>query len=259
MSVIVVKLGGSLLEDAALRNSALDAIAARWSRRQPLVLVHGGGKHIDAALQAAGIPKQTAGGLRVTDEKTLPIVISVLAGTVNKSLASELAAKEVPTLGLSGADGAILEADFHPPIDGIDLHYVGRIRSARAEILESILDQGFLPVIASLALGPGGTILNVNADSAAAAIAVALGASRLVFLTDVEGVLDQAQNVVPLLDAHQARSLLGSEVIRGGMRPKLTAAIQAIHQGLQEVVIAGPSTHTTALAGGTGGTQLVAA
>ena len=259
MSVIVVKLGGSLLEDASLRNSALDAIAARWSAGRPLVLVHGGGKHIDAALQAAGIPKKTAGGLRVTDEKTLPIVISVLAGTVNKSLVSELAAKDIPAVGLSGADGAILGAEFHPPIDGIDLHHVGRIQSAHAEILETLLDRGFLPVIASLALGPGGTILNVNADSAAAAIAVAIGATRLVFLTDVEGVLDRSQNVVPMLDAHQAKSLLGSEVIRGGMRPKLTAAIQAIQKGLQEVVIAGPSTHVSALAGGLGGTQLVAA
>lgn len=254
----VVKLGGSLLEDQKLRALALDAIAAAWDD-EPLVLVHGGGKHIDAAMQKAGIPKRTAGGLRVTDKATLEIVVSVLAGMVNKSLVSELASRDVCAVGLSGADGGLLQASVHPPIDRVDLGYVGKLTRSDARIIHAILESGALPVIASLALGPEGTLLNVNADSAAAMIASGVGSSRLIFLTDVEGVLDEEAKIVPLLDLRQTEAFLGNGVISGGMRPKLGAALQALRTGVQQVIIAGPSSHQRVLSGGLGGTQLVAA
>jgi len=254
----VVKLGGSLLEEDRLRALALDAIAAAWDE-EPLVLVHGGGKHIDAAMLQAGIPKRTAGGLRVTDEATLKIVVSVLAGSVNKSLVAELASRNVSAVGLSGADGGLVQAALHPPIEGVDLGSVGKVIHSDARILHAILESGSLPVIASLALGPAGGLLNVNADSAAAAIAAAVGSSRLIFLTDVEGVLDSDSNVVPMLSAKQTEAFLGKGVITGGMRPKLGAALQALRTGVHQVIIAGPSSHQRVLSGGAGGTQLVAA
>ncbi|HKC24588.1 MAG TPA: acetylglutamate kinase, partial [Thermoanaerobaculia bacterium] len=212
----VVKLGGSILEDDALRGAALEAIAARFTAGERLVVVHGGGKRIDAMLARLGIPKRVEGGLRVTDAPTLDIVVSVLAGLVNKTLVAELRGRGVVAAGLSGADGETLWAEFHPAVDGIDVGYVGRVVFSRRELVDAVLESGMLPLVASVAVGREGMLLNVNADAAAAAIATGLRASRLVFLTDVEGVLDGGGDVVTCLDAPTARALLASAAVSGG-------------------------------------------
>src|SRR5205085_9246969 len=140
-------------------------------------LVHGGGKHIDEALAKAGIPKRTHAGLRITDDATLPIVVSVLGGTVNKMLVSELSAAGVRAAGISGCDAATLMAHSHPPIDGVDFGHVGEVTSANVTLIRSMLNYGILPVVSSIAQNAhGGGLLNVNADAAASAIAVALRA-----------------------------------------------------------------------------------
>lgn len=255
----VVKLGGSLLENSSLRARALAAIAAAAAAGEKLAVVHGGGKRIDATLAKLGIPKRTHAGLRITDDATLDVVVSILGGTVNKLLVAELGMLGIPAAGISGPDAATLEAEPHPPIDGVELGHVGRVTSANPALIEAIAARGVLPVVASVALGPDGTMLNVNADAAAAAIAVALGAKRLLFLTDVPGLLDDKGQVIESISADCAEQLLEYRVVTGGIVPKLRSCLEAIHGGVGEVVIAGPAGHENALNVGMGGTRLVAA
>lgn len=243
----VIKLGGSLLDDAHRRMEVLRDIAKAWKRGEQLVLIHGGGKHIDRHLARVGIQKRTHAGLRITDDATLEIVIAILGGVVNKMLVAELARIGVKAAGISGSDGQTLTADRHPHIDGVDLGNVGRVRRSDPTLIRAMLDSGFLPVVSSVAAGARGTLLNVNADSAAAAIAVGLNATSLVFLTDVAGVLDGKGEVVPSIDAEDARAMLATDVVSGGMRPKLEAALQALACGVTSIRI------------GEGGTSLVAA
>lgn len=242
----VIKLGGSLLDDAARRDAALRKIVARWNAGEDIVLVHGGGKHIDAALAQAGIAKKTHAGLRITDDATLPIVVSVLGGTVNKMLVSELTKLGVRAAGLSGCDGATLVATQHPPIDGVALGHVGKVTHANRALVASMLNYGVLPVVSSIAIGADGRLFNVNADSAAAAMATAVGARELRFLTDVEGLLDADGNVIARLHAADAEVFI--ENVTGGMKPKLEAALSALTSGVAAITI-----------GEEGGTTLVAA
>jgi acetylglutamate kinase len=226
----VIKLGGSLLDDPVRRAEALNAIAAQWKSGEEIVLVHGGGKHVDANLKRLGIPKRTYAGLRVTDDETLDVVVATLAGSVNKMLVAELAAIGVRSAGIS------------------DFGNVGSVIGGDPTLLRAIVSYGILPVVSSVAEGPNGTLLNVNADSAAAAIAVSLGAEELIFITDVAGLLDARGNVVAQLHADEAEALLGTSVVTGGMRPKLQAALHALGSGVRRITI-----------GEEGGTNLVAA
>jgi acetylglutamate kinase len=260
-AVILIKLGGSLLDDAARREAALREIVARWNAGEDVVLVHGGGKHIDAALAKLGIAKKTHAGLRVTDDATLDVVVSVLAGTVNKMLVSELAKLGVRAAGISGADGGTLVAKQHPPIDGVELGHVGQVTGANVTLVKAMLTYGMLPVVCSIAVedrqsclsGQAGSpvlhsagLLNVNADSAAAALAVALRARSLRFITDVAGVLDANGDLVPRLGVSDTQTFIDN--VSGGMKPKLQAALTALVSGVAEIVI-----------GEEGGTTLVAA
>jgi len=244
--ITLIKLGGSLLDDPSRRDAALQTIVARWNGGENLVLVHGGGKHIDARLAQLGIAKRTHAGLRITDDATLDVVVAVLGGTVNKMLVSELARHGVRAAGISGNDAATLVAVPHPPIDGVELGHVGQVTGANCTLVKAMLTYGILPVVSSIAAGPEGTLLNVNADSAAAALAVALRARSLRFITDVAGVLDGNGTLVPRLAAADAEEFIGN--VTGGMRPKLQAALTALGSGVREIVI-----------GEEGGTTLVAA
>ncbi|HEY1434244.1 MAG TPA: acetylglutamate kinase [Thermoanaerobaculia bacterium] len=255
----VVKLGGSLLESDGARAAVVSAIARRWRAGERIVLVHGGGKRIDAELAARGIPRRIHQGLRVTDAPTLEVVVAVLAGSVNAGLVRELGASGADAAGLCGAEFALLQADVHPPVGGVDLGSVGAVTAVDPRRLETLLRAGQLPVVAPIASGPGGRPLNVNADAAAAAIAAAVGARRLLFLTDVEGVADEDGRIRSSLDPIEALRLLEGPAISGGMRPKLAACLAAARAGVREVIIAGPGRRETALAGGPGGTTLVTA
>lgn len=289
-NVTVIKLGGSLLDDPAMREAALRKVVARWNAGEQLVLVHGGGKHIDAALSKAGIAKKTHAGLRITDEATLDVVVSVLGGTVNKMLVSELSQLGVRAAGISGCDGGTLVAMQHPPIDGVDLGHVGKVTSANGTLIKAMLTYGMLPVVSSIAmegrqsclpevegrqsclphedesngqagspvLHAGGRLLNVNADSAAAAIATALGARELRFLTDVPGLFDESGTVVPHLDAARLEAMLSTPAVSGGMKPKLQAALAALQGGVAQITIGLPPSANHPLPT-EGGTTLVAA
>jgi acetylglutamate kinase len=242
----LVKLGGSLLDDPQRRESALAQIASAWSAGEQIVLVHGGGKHIDAMLAKLGIAKRTHAGLRITDDATLDIVVAVLGGVVNKLIVSELTALGVRAAGISGSDASTLVAEVHPPIDGVDLGNVGRVVASNPTLVRSMLTYGILPVVSSLAISNEGALLNVNADSAASALAVALRAESLQFITDVAGVLDPQGAVVSYLDADGVEQWI--DIVSGGMKPKLQAALHALRSGVKTIAI-----------GENGGTSLVAA
>lgn len=242
----VIKLGGSLLDDPLRRAGALAKIVARWNAGEDIVLVHGGGKHIDAALAQAGIAKKTHAGLRITDDATLQIVVSVLGGTVNKMLVSELTKLGVRAAGISGCDGGTLIATQHPSIDGVELGHVGQVTHANDALVAAMLTYGTMPVVSSIAMGVDGQLFNVNADTAAAAMAVAVRANELLFITDVAGLLDADGNVVPRLHAADAETFIRN--VTGGMKPKLQAALSALTSGVRAIQI-----------GEEGGTTLVAA
>ena len=230
----LVKLGGSLLDDAQRRDAVLREIAREWHKGEQLVIVHGGGKHIDARLAKLGIPKRTHAGLRITDDATLEIVIDVLDHVVNPLIVNELIALGVNAEGISGS--SILIAEKHPPIDGVDLLNVGRVLGAKPiEVTDT------LPVISCVA-----GAFNVNADSAAAAVAVALQADSLKFVTDVAGLLDENGAVVSSLHADGVEQWI--DIVSGGMKPKLQAALHALRSGVKTIAI-----------GEKGGTSLVAA
>lgn len=265
--VTVVKLGGSLLEDPIRRAAALDAIAraagsgaaGRRAQGSALVVVHGGGRHVDGWLGRLGLPRRVHQGLRITDAPTLDVVVAVLSGLVNKSLVTELAGRGLRAFGMSGVDAGLLTARRVEPDSGVDFGQVGRVARCDPAPIRTLLDAGHLPVIASVACGEAGSILNVNADAAASAIASALGARRLLFLTDVEGLLDARGRRVARATAARVRALMESPAVSGGMRPKLSACLQALDAGVGQVVIAGPAQQERALRSGEGGTRLVAA
>ena len=239
----VVKLGGSLLEDADRRHAVLREVALEWHRGEEIVIVHGGGKHIDAALAKRGIAKKTHAGLRITDDVTLEIVIDVLDHVVNPLIVNELLALGVNAAGISGS--SVLIAEKHPPIDGIDLLNVGRVIGAK-----TIGIGGTLPVISCVA-----GKFNVNADSAASALAVAMRADSLQFITDVAGVLDANGDVVPSLHAKAVEQWIGN--VSGGMKPKLQAALHALQNGVNDISI-GCHPERSEGPGGAGGAMLVA-
>ena len=235
----VVKLGGSLLDDAERRASVLAEIAEAWKGGEPIVLVHGGGKQIDAMLARLGIPKRTHAGLRVTDDATLQVVVAVLSGTVNKSLVTELSALGVCAAGIAGSDGGTLLAEKHPPVDGVDLGNVGRVVESDPTVIQALLGCGVMPVICSVAADADGNLLNVNADSAAAALAAGLKAKALRFITDVQGLFDATGEVISTVSADQIEPLIASGAVSGGMLPKLDATLHALRSGVRAINIGG--------------------
>jgi acetylglutamate kinase len=209
----------------------------------PLAVVHGGGREIDAALAAAGIEKRQVEGLRITDEPTLGVVVSVLAGTVNTRLVAALTADGVRAAGLTGADGACGLSDPAPPhrtVDGsmVELGHGGvPAAGADARLLTTLLGDGFVPVIASIGVGRDGRLFNVNADTFAGHLAVRIGARRLVMAGTTRGVLSGNGATIPVLQAAAVAQLLADGTATAGMMAKLRACREALSGGVDDVVI----------------------
>ncbi len=240
MPAAVLKLGGELLEQPERLASLARAIAGV---EQPLVVVHGGGREIDAALGRAGIPKRQVDGLRVTDAATLDIVVEVLAGAVNTRFVAAINHADGRAVGLTGADDSLVRVEKAPPhraVDGtdVDLGRVGvPVGHRRHGLLADLLALGYVPVVASLALGHDGLLYNVNADTFAAHLAGRIGAHRLVIAGATPGVLDVNGRPIPSLDLAAADGLIGSGVASAGMIAKLRAARDAIVAGVEDVVL----------------------
>ncbi|HUF50459.1 MAG TPA: acetylglutamate kinase [Longimicrobiales bacterium] len=242
MNVRVVKIGGAALADAGWLASFAAAAAAS---KGALVIVHGGGPDISSLSDRLGIAVSWHEGRRVTCAQTLDVAAMVLSGRVNKKVVGALVHAGVDAIGLSGIDGGLLRADIME--DGA-LGRVGRVSVVRVALLHALLAQGHTVVISPISLGADGEALNVNADDAAAAIATALAATELLFLTDVPGVRDGA-GVRALLDAGEAVALVQTGVAHGGMGVKLNAGVKALDSGVAAVRIGDASVLFDAAAG----------
>jgi acetylglutamate kinase len=242
MRPLVLKFGGELLEDRA-RLSTVVAAARTIAERTPLVIVHGGGKEIDAALKAAGIEKRQVDGLRITDAATLDVVVAVLAGTINTRLVAALNAAGVGAVGLTGADGHIGLTNAAPPhrtADGqlVDLGRVGLPSlESPTVLLDTLLERRFVPVLACIGAGADGDLFNVNADTLAGHVAARLGASRLVIAGTTPGVLDARGATLAVLEASAIAELVGDGTATAGMIAKLRACEYALSANVDDVVI----------------------
>jgi acetylglutamate kinase len=241
---LVIKFGGELLEDASRMAAVVAAVADIASGgHAPMVIVHGGGREIDAALKTAGIEKRQVDGLRITDTATLDIVVAVLAGAVNTRFVAGLGAAGVRAVGLTGADGGCGLSEPAPPhrtVDGqiVDLGKVGiPAEQADMHLLKGLLRDGFVPVVASIGADRDGELLNVNADTMAGHLAARLGAARLVIAGSTAGVLDAAGATVPTLDPAAIARLVSGGTATAGMIAKLRACEHALRNGVDEVVI----------------------
>jgi len=243
---LVIKFGGELLDDRSRLTTLVAAIARTATQGVPLVplvIVHGGGKEIDAALKAAGIEKRQVDGLRITDEATLEIVVKVLAGAINTRFVAALGGAGVRAVGLTGADAGCGLSEPAPPhraVDGrsVDLGRVG-IPAAGSDtaLLTSLVVDGFVPVIASIGIGRDGRLLNVNADTLAGHLAARLGARRLTIAGTTAGVLRRDGSTAPVLDAAAIERLVADGTATAGMIAKLRACEQAIAAGVDDVLI----------------------
>ncbi len=240
--VRVLKFGGELLDSPGMMARAAAAVRS-LAARSPLVVVHGGGTAIDAALAVAGVAKRQVEGLRVTDEATLEIVVSVLAGNINTRFVAALGAAGVPAVGLTGADGGCGLSEPAPPhrtIDGrlVDLGAVGAPREdADVSVLHTLTSAGFVPVVACIGTTADGRLLNVNADTLAGHLAARLNADRLLIAGTTPGVLDAAGTTLPLIDAAEIARLVGTGTATAGMVAKLRACERALAAGVRDVVI----------------------
>lgn len=229
---MVVKIGGAALEDETLRRRFCeDLILLDWVGVQ-LVVVHGGGKQISSMLARLGVPAAFDRGQRITDEPTLEVVEMVLAGSINADLVRQINFLGGSAVGLSGCDGGLARAEIERP----ELGRVGEVSRVDRKVIDRLISD-FIPVIAPLATGPDGKPLNVNADVFASRLAAALGAEKLVLLTDVAGVLDNEKRLISTLTTARGRELIESGVISGGMIPKVEHALATVAGGVGKVHI----------------------
>jgi acetylglutamate kinase len=239
---VVLKLGGELLEDPS-RTRAVAAEVARAAAGMPIVVVHGGGREIDGALAKAGIPKQQVDGIRVTDQQTLDIVVSVLAGTINTRFVAAINAAGAKAVGLTGADAGVAPVEPMPPFrsiagDTVSLGLVGQpVRDGEPHLVSHLIGGGYVPVVATIGAGADGTLYNVNADTLAAALAVRLQASTMLIAGATPGVLDGEGHTITELGARAEQALAAAGTINRGMLAKLQACRAALAGGVPDVAI----------------------
>ena len=234
--IVVIKYGGNAMINEQLKQQVMEDIALLWLIGVKVVLVHGGGPEISETMKRLGKQAQFVNGLRVTDKETVDIVQMVLAGKVNKTLVNLLQMKGGHAVGLSGIDGGIIEATMKDEALG----YVGKITRIRTQPITDLLEKNYIPVISTVASDRQGNTYNINGDTAAAYIAGALNAERLIMMTDIAGILrdkDDPDTLIPALTVTEAKKLFDEGVISGGMIPKVDCCIEAIGKGVKHVVI----------------------
>ena len=234
--VIVVKYGGNAMINEQLKEQVMEDIALLWLIGVKVVLVHGGGPEINEVMGKLGKKAEFVDGLRVTDKETVDIVQMVLAGKVNKSLVTLLQMKGGHAVGISGIDGGLLEAQ----IKDERLGYVGKITKVRPQPINDLLEKNYIPVVSTVAGDRHGNVYNINGDTAAAYIAGALGAQRLLMMTDIAGILrdkDDPSSLIHEITVADANKLHEQGIISGGMIPKVDCCIKAIGEGVEKVTI----------------------
>jgi len=240
--VIVVKIGGATLGS---HDTTLEDVVHLQRQGRLLVVVHGGGKLITEWLARHGIVTQFVRGERVTDRPTLEVAVAVLAGLVNKEIVAALNNLGGRAIGISGADGALMRCR----LENVELGYVGMVEEVNTALLETLLQTGYVPVVSPVGLyafdrpPDAPQILNINGDLVASEIAVAIGAERLIFLTDVAGVRDQSGKLLPRLSSGEAEALVASGVASGGMIPKIKGCLRALTAVATTCIIDGRQPH----------------
>ena len=234
--IVVVKYGGNAMVSEQLREQVMEDMVLLWLVGVKVVLVHGGGPEITDMMNRLGKKPKFIDGLRVTDQETVDIAQMVLAGKVNKTLVKLLEVKGGKAMGISGMDGGLIEARMRNP----DLGFVGSIAGVNIEPVMDLLEKGYIPVISTLGCDSEGNTYNINGDTAAACIAGALHAERLIMMTDIAGVLKDRNDPTTLIremTISEAVKLFEENVIAGGMIPKVECCIDAIHRGVERVII----------------------
>lgn len=247
---VVVKVGGQSAEEQFRRQHLARQVAGLARAGHRVVVVHGGGKALTQTLQRLGIETEFHNGLRVTDAATRDVALMVLAGIINKKWVAELEAQRQPAMGICGGDGRLVTARrLTATANGTkkDLGYVGRPTKINTAILNLAFSKGFVPVVASLGLSASGQYLNINADDLAAALATALEADRLLYLTESGGVWDAEKKVLPLVRLSEIRSLIHKGTVRDGMIPKLRSCARTIQNGVHEIDIISPDEQNSLL------------
>lgn len=243
---IVIKYGGHAMVDEQLKEDfARDVTLLKFIGLNPVV-VHGGGPQINTVLQQMGIESKFVKGMRLTDTPTMDVVEMVLGGKVNKAIVAQINQQGGKAVGLSGKDGGLVHAsklhivyqdDESKPPEIIDPGHVGQVTKVNPEVIHTLTQQGFIPIIAPVGVGESGETYNINADLVACKIATALSAGRLVFLTDVDGVFDSKGALISSIDSAAAKDMVASKTITGGMIPKIECALEALEFGVEKVPI----------------------
>ena len=234
--IVVIKYGGNAMINEQLKQQVMEDIVLLWLIGVKVVLVHGGGPEINDLMDKLGKKPEFVDGLRVTDKETVDIVQMVLAGKVNKTLVNLLEMKGGKAMGISGMDGRLIEAE----IKDERLGYVGRVTKVHITPVLDLLEKGYIPVISTIGCDKHGNAYNINGDTAAAYIAGALGAQRLIMMTDIDGILrdkDDSSTLISDLTLSEIEQLKTEGVISGGMIPKVDCCVEAIHKGVKNVVI----------------------
>ena len=233
---VVVKYGGNAMVNEQIKMQVMEDIVLLWLIGVKIVLVHGGGPEINELMSKLGKKPEFVDGLRVTDKETVDIVQMVLAGKVNKTLVNLLEMKGGKAMGISGMDGCLIESKMKNE----KLGYVGEITKIHIQPVVDLLEKGYIPVISTLGCDKQGNAYNINGDTAAAYIAGALGAERLIMMTDIAGILrdkDDPKTLIPAITISEAKDLYTEGVISGGMIPKVDCCIEAIEEGVKNVII----------------------
>jgi len=256
-ATIVIKYGGNAMVDEQLKQEfALDVILLKYVGMNPVV-VHGGGPQIGDFLKRLSIESEFVDGMRVTDRQTMDVVEMVLVGKVNKEIVNLINQNGGIAVGLSGKDGKLISArkmkylkkrSEDPVPEIIDMGMVGEITSVNAGILVTLMEREFIPVIAPVGFGSSGETYNINADLVAGKVASALGARKLVLLTDTEGVLDEKGDLISTLKMQEARESISNGTIKGGMIPKVNCCLEALREGVNKThIIDGREPHAILL------------
>ena len=238
---VVIKYGGNAMKNDELTHKILEDVTLLKYVGINHILVHGGGPEINTMLKRVGVESSFHNGLRITDDATMEIVQMVLAGKLNKNIAAEINMLGGKAIGLCGKDAELIKVKKKPPLpDGVDLGHVGDIVSINTKLLESLCKDEYIPVISSVGTDEFGQSYNINADTAAAAVATALKAEKLIFLTDIDGVRadpEDPSSLFPILTVEHAKALIADGTISGGMIPKVTACTDAVENGVRRVHI----------------------
>ncbi|MBQ6816181.1 MAG: acetylglutamate kinase [Clostridia bacterium] len=234
--IVVIKYGGNAMVNEQLKQQVMEDIVLLWLIGVKVVLVHGGGPEINDIMGKLGKKAEFVDGLRVTDKETVDIVQMVLAGKVNKTLVNLLEMKGGKAMGISGMDGRLIEAT----VKDERLGYVGKIEKVHINPILDLLEKGYIPVVSTIGCDKQGNAYNINGDTAAAFIAGALSAERLIMMTDIAGILrdkNDTSTLIPHVTVSEARNLYQSGVVSGGMIPKVECCIEAIEKGVKNVII----------------------